>query len=714
MPGRRRIAIGAAGVLVLLVGLVLAGVVVLTQTDYGRERVRRLTLSQLASSVNGVVEIGRISGNLLEGVTLTDLSIADTEGRPLLVADTVSVDYSLRSLVSKRIHLARVRLVDPVIVLDRPPGGEWNFTRIFASDTLPADTTARGFGSWLRIEGLTVQGGRLVVRDAWSPPDSLRGAARERAIAAALTEENRLHVVATANGYQAIREIRDLDAWLPLLRLADPDSTGIIVEVGSLQGVAYPFRPPAARIRDLSGRFVVSGDSIRLQDVRVELPDSRLSAEGALATRTGNLRARLHAQPIRAGDLRWIDPTLPDSGGGRVDVSIAVNGLRTRVEARDLDLELDGVRLTGYADLTVGDSLTLGPTELVFSGFDTRMTERFAPDVDLPVDGVFDGRLALSGSRGEMDVDAELVFVERGGGRSRVTADGEIEVGGRVGETIRARGLRVRLDPLRVGLIRSFAPNLPVGGTITGTATVNGSPSSMIRIGAAHLVHRDATGTSRLVGRVDVGFEPQRFDADFALQPVSLSTIGRFAPGAGLYGTASGSLRARGTLDDLGVALDLVPNDGGSLRARGTLDLTGNLGYDLDLDLSGLNVARVSTRGPATELTGRVTARGSGTAPATLRAAVSADVTNILPSGERAEAARVRLQVGGGLARVERATLRLASATAEIEGRFGLEGGRQGKKEKKGQVEYPGKLDTPPETKRESEEASDEQKKPDP
>jgi hypothetical protein len=63
----RRVAIwslwGFAGVLAIIVGIAFA----LTQTDYGRERVRLILLGQVASIVDGTVEIERIRGNLLTG-----------------------------------------------------------------------------------------------------------------------------------------------------------------------------------------------------------------------------------------------------------------------------------------------------------------------------------------------------------------------------------------------------------------------------------------------------------------------------------------------------------------------------------------------------------------------------------------------------------------------------------------------------------------------
>ena len=52
-------------------------------TDFGRERLRRFTVRTLNDMVHGQVRIGGVGGNLLDGVVLTDFSIADTAGRPL-------------------------------------------------------------------------------------------------------------------------------------------------------------------------------------------------------------------------------------------------------------------------------------------------------------------------------------------------------------------------------------------------------------------------------------------------------------------------------------------------------------------------------------------------------------------------------------------------------------------------------------------------------
>nr|MBA3968578.1 hypothetical protein [Gemmatimonadota bacterium] len=126
MRRRTRVALGLFGAVAALGVLGLAALLVFTQSDWGRDRVRRLALEQLGGSVNGRVEVGRVRGNLLSGVTLDEVVITDSAGAPFFRADTVSLRYSLRSLFSRRVYLSDVRLARPVVVLDQRPGEDWN------------------------------------------------------------------------------------------------------------------------------------------------------------------------------------------------------------------------------------------------------------------------------------------------------------------------------------------------------------------------------------------------------------------------------------------------------------------------------------------------------------------------------------------------------------------------------------------------------------
>ena len=81
----------------MVFGLVLLGVVavyVATGTDWGRERVRRKAQRMITSMVHGNVKIGRLSGNLLTGMTVHDFSITDSSGAPFATVESFSATYS--------------------------------------------------------------------------------------------------------------------------------------------------------------------------------------------------------------------------------------------------------------------------------------------------------------------------------------------------------------------------------------------------------------------------------------------------------------------------------------------------------------------------------------------------------------------------------------------------------------------------------------------
>jgi uncharacterized protein involved in outer membrane biogenesis len=187
MARRGRKAARIAGIIAAALTLVVLVVVLaFTATDWGRDRIRAFGVEQLAQGVNGRVTIEQLDGLLLTGATLQDISITDSTGAPFLVADSVRLRYSLRSLLSKHLVFSDVELVRPVIILDQETDGRWNVARIFPADTArsmdPAADTLPGFGSWVRFEDVVIRDGTLVVRRNWQPVTRENGEARRREI----------------------------------------------------------------------------------------------------------------------------------------------------------------------------------------------------------------------------------------------------------------------------------------------------------------------------------------------------------------------------------------------------------------------------------------------------------------------------------------------------------------------------------------------------
>ncbi|MGZ8411851.1 MAG: translocation/assembly module TamB domain-containing protein [Gemmatirosa sp.] len=712
-----RIARWVAGILLLLVVGVVGLVLVLSNTDWGREQLRQRVVAALAGTVHGRFQVGRISGNLLKGITLHDVAIADSSNNPFFRVDSMSTRYGLRSFVSKKIELSGVSLFRPVIVLDRRPGQPWNFARIFPSDSTTTDTsTAPGWGDWLVFRDVRLVDGRVTVRVPWAPSDSLTPAQQDSAVRVALDTASRANIVRVPGGFQNVQEYREMFARLPLVRLAHPDFPTRRIESDSLRLVALPFKPPAAVVRQARGAFELNGDSLWFRNVEAVLPASRATLTGRYDLNTGDLRIGGKAMPVTLADVRFILPMLPD-GTATSDfaVSLADSAQGYRFDA--LDLKTGETTARGRVAIVLSDSagtarVTFDSTALVFRALDTRLIERLAPAVEIPRHGILGGRLAADGSLAALRLDGDVTFDEPRTGRSRVLAAGEI---GTENGVVRARGLKVQLAPVQVDLARLFVQDLPVSGTLTGSTTLEGSTDARLVATGLDLTHLDRGARSRLTGRATVSLGsgaparapappartlaatpaplrddarrraadgPRRaapwFDVDVTARPLSLVTVGRFAPAAGLRGTASGPIRLTGTMDDLRVASALTLSDGGALSARGQLDLTGVIGYDMRVETLLFNANTVVAKAPRTSLSGQFAARGRGTDPATLTSVVSADITTSTLDTVAVDAARIRLRAAQGVLSVDTLSVRAPGTLADVVGTFGLTGNHSG------------------------------------
>jgi hypothetical protein len=254
----------------LLVGLTFSAIVlslaalatlVLTGTDWGRERVRRYAEQSINGSIHGRIRIGQLTGNLLVGLTAHDVAITDSAGNPFITAETVQGDYSILSLLRKRIWIRNATVVRPVVVLDRPPDGKWNWQRIFPHDTNHTPSTGPGWGDWLSFTNSRIVQGQLIVRSPWHPRAALRGAARDSAIRKALSGKERLVVERVGQGFQKVVRLEAVNARVPLLMLAEPGLDHQFAQIAAASMRALPFRPPAADVRDVKGVVAFNNDS---------------------------------------------------------------------------------------------------------------------------------------------------------------------------------------------------------------------------------------------------------------------------------------------------------------------------------------------------------------------------------------------------------------------------------------------------------------------
>ncbi|MDO8501531.1 MAG: translocation/assembly module TamB domain-containing protein [Gemmatimonadaceae bacterium] len=661
--------------------ILLIAIFALTNTDRGREQIRKRALAMLENSSHGIIRIGRVTGNLLNGFTLHDLVITDSAGAPFVTADEASARYTLRSLTSQRVEFDDVKLVRAMIVLDRQPGGRWNWDRIFPRDTLtPRGRRKTGWGTWIRFTDVSLVDVDLTVRSPWEPR-VLTGAEKSDVVREALGPEGRLVLVEVPGGYQKISKFHHINAKLPLLRLEDPGFRTRRADVASLSMLAEPFRPPTVEVRSLVGGFDFTGDSVWWQNVNATLPGSKLRGGGLYRIDNNDMTLRAHADPVAAADMRWVYPRLPERGSGTLDFAMDWVGDTSIYIARNADVRVADAHLLGDLGMTVAEDFTLHDTNVRFTGLDTRLIQQMFPLVKPSRSGILAGRAKLDGNQKKLAVDGDVTFDDRRAGRNRVIAVGEVGFGNGV---FRADNLRLTMRPVQVDLAHDYAPTLPIHGTITGTATLNGSTASRMTA-RADITHVDRGATSRITGTGAIRSSPGAkmasswFDVDARVHPLSLITAGRFFPQAGLRGDASGPVRLTGTMRDLSVRTDLGLSDGGSVGLTGKLDLASReKGYDVDLVARLFNANTIMAKAPRTSINATASAEGRGFDPATMRATLVADARSSTYDTLSLTSATVRLAAANGMARVDTLAVDLGQSVAAASGTFGLARGISG------------------------------------
>ncbi|CAN5611219.1 hypothetical protein BH23GEM1_BH23GEM1_04710 [soil metagenome] len=667
---------GLAGLVVAgVVVLAAIGVLVLTQTDFGRNFARDRVVDILTRNSRGIIKIGEVRGNLLRDVTLIDVSITDSSGAPLIIADTIYSEYGLRALLGKRIELSGLRIVNAHIVIERLPGQKWNYDRIFPRDTVPQTGPRQpGWGTWITFTNVSLVNVDLTTRVPWTPGGPPGSGDRE--ITQALAGKGRVRVIRVPGGYQHVAEYRDIHARMPLVRLNDPDYRVALIDVASGRVHAIPFNPPTLQLRAFAGKINFNKDSVWWADARAEASGTRAIASGRYTMKGADLRLRMRANPFSPADVRWVLPQLPERGSGSLDFAMDWEGDSAMYLVENADVRLGDAHLVGKIGVTDTDTLAFHAADLRFTGVSTSFLDQVLGVSWPPRPGVLSGRARFDGGFNAMTVDGDVTFVGPGSGRNRVVAAGELGVG----DHFRARNLRLRLLPVTAEFARVIIPDIPFGGTFTGNAVLNGSTGSTL-VATGDVTHVEAGNRSRGIGRVAVRPQGARawLDVDARFSPLSLATAGQFVPALGLRGSASGPVRFTGTLRDFAVNTNLAVSDGGNIAVNGRVDLEGRAtAYDLRMNADLFNASAVSSRAPRTQLTATAHMVGTGTDPETMRGNLVADVRTSMWDTLALDSAKIRVAFADGLARFDTLAVSVPQGQLDAQGTFGLSERRQG------------------------------------
>src|SRR3954469_25945236 len=111
----------------LMIG-VLAVALIVSQTPWFRDWLRRYIVRESKQYLNGELTIGGLEGNLLFGADLSDIAV-DVSGERVVAVKGVELDYNVFSLVSKGLDVRQIKIDKPVLQLEHDENG-WNLARL--------------------------------------------------------------------------------------------------------------------------------------------------------------------------------------------------------------------------------------------------------------------------------------------------------------------------------------------------------------------------------------------------------------------------------------------------------------------------------------------------------------------------------------------------------------------------------------------------------
>jgi len=678
----------------LFLGLVVvATVIAITQTPFGRERVREYVMSRLKSALGdrGSAYIGTIGGNLFTGIDIDSLALRDEEDSLFVATGPVTLRFDPRDVLDKRLRISYLEIVRPVVNLRRHADRSWNFRHIFPSSPAePASLVQRArraqetrFGDLITIDSAVIRDGTVVLTEPWEPPDSLKGARRDSAVKVAL-ESDEHEIRRTSEGLKQTRRWTRLELGSPGVRLADPVVPGQLIRVGRL---AVTESDPPFRFTNAAGEVRIMGDSVWFDLARFVLVGSAGSAKGKVWWGGDDpTRYDVHVvgDTVSLADVDWIHPGIPHEGGGKLELTITNNDQDLHVldyAISGMDVRSTGSHLRGEMTFGVGGpvlvvkdvALDLEPVD-----FDLLRSFNGGP---FPVDwqGTLTGHVRGRGgpiNRWLVD-DAHLVFRDAHvpGAVSEITARGGLDILFPSLAVFRALRVDARVIDLRTP--RYLFPDFPrLAGKVSGTAILD-SIWTDVRFRDADLTHRDGPGLPSHFtgsGRVTYGEEAIAFDVDMQASPLSLTTLALSYPMLELRGPYDGFIRAQGTLADMALSLSLA-GAGGRMAVDGRFDFAEpgyaarGTGSVADLDVRTL-LERPEL--PPSRLTGSYSLDVVGDSLANLAGSAIFDLDSARVDSLDVDRSTAALSFGNGRMSVDTLRLATSAATVEASGALGL------------------------------------------
>ncbi len=658
--------------LTLGLGLMVGVLYMLTETEYGLERVRRFALEQVGKQVEGELHVERIeSSGLLGGVVLHDVTFVDPLGLPFLSADSIRLRYRWRNLLRGQVVFDRLIAYRPEVYITRLPGDTlWNFERIFPDTTPDIDEE----DSFILIDRATIIDGTAIVRTPWEPDGPVEPEDVERLILEEIP------------GWGTVRVLRfdDVNAELPRVLWESPVEEGQLFQVANLSTVGYIWSTPF-HLSEFQG-VVTLRDSLLSFDVdHFRLPDSQGSGIGRIILEDEQVfDIRINGERVAMRDLQWLYPPLPDEGSGELVFRIQSQPNGTLWLAQDAHIIAPGTEVRGDFGIVTGDTLYFTQVDLRASPIDLEFIAQILP-VDLPIDGLMVGTVVVEGPISSLTTRGDVQLSRAGvGGAAALHWSGTVDLTRPYG----IENLDAVVEGLDLALFPRIHENLPLEGLLSGRIRATGELDRSVRF-AASLRHRfadlpesalEGAGTFRYVA----GGQSQ-IDADIDAEALVLDALGRALPQMErLRGQVNGPLSLEGPLSDLALEVELETS-AGPVAANGRFDLSGTAPrFVLEGDIADFRLDRLIDGLEETSLTGRFAIESAESDSGTV---VRADLDEGRVGPVDLYRGVARLRIDDGLAQIDSFYVTAAVGRLEAMGTLGVSGGRHGEVEVIAQID---------------------------
>jgi len=312
----RRVLVGILLFVAVVVGILILAGYALVRVPFVQQRLKSLAATALEKQYGATLELGEISGNLLNGLTVKNVRLGGPTGT-VLSAGRISISYRLSPLLKRVVMVSELSLEDLRLNLVRRPDGQWDVVTLFRPRE-PAAAAPRPAGPFaVLVEKLSISRGSVHLQDDSAQPPRKR-------------------------------RFDDIDLKVGL-------KIGRVIEA-DLRRLAFRLDTPRLIVADLRGRlsYLPDNSSLDIQGFDLMTEDSRLSLDGRLQFSEPRPRTHIEAN-LAVGRLslaelgRLLD--VPSLDRGTVTGDAVLEGSLDRLDHR-LNLQFDGQTLTALGMVT--------------------------------------------------------------------------------------------------------------------------------------------------------------------------------------------------------------------------------------------------------------------------------------------------------------------------------------------------------------------------